>query len=394
MAQNKGILDKKIMLLGSGELGKEFIIAAKRLGLETVAVDNYRNAPAMQVSDEFEVISMLDGDALTRIVKKHKPDIIVPEVESIRTSKLYEFEKGGIQVVPTAFATDATMDREKIRDIASRELKIKTAKYLYASTKEELLSAVKEIGTPCVVKPLMSSSGKGQSVVKKQTDASSAWDFAVEGMRGDVPKVIIEEFVRFESEITLLTVRQKNGKVIFVKPIGHRQEEGDYRESWIPAKISKIKLEKAQSMAKKVVNKLGGAGLFGVEFFITKNDVYFSELSPRPHDTGLVTLVSQSLSEFELHLRAILGLPITEIKYEKAAASSVILADRDSKIFSFSGIEKALKNSDVDVKIFGKPTTRKNRRMGITLAVAKNIGEAVKKATRASNKIKINYKKN
>lgn len=389
--KSKSTLNKKIMLLGSGELGKEFIIAAQRLGLQTVAVDNYKDAPAMQVADDFEVISMLDGEALEKIVKKHKPDIIVPEVESIRTSKLYDFEKKGVQVVPTAFATDVTMDREKVRDLASKTLKVKTAKYLYASTKEELLAAVKEIGTPCVVKPLMSSSGKGQSTVKKQSQASDAWEFAVAGMRGDVPKVIIEEFIKFDSEITLLTIRQKNGKVAFVKPIGHRQEDGDYRESWIPAKISKSKLEKAEAMAKKVVNKLGGAGLFGVEFFITKNDVYFSELSPRPHDTGMVTLISQNLSEFDLHLRAILGLPIPEIKYEKAAASAVILGDKVSKNFSFNGVEQALKNPDVEVRIFGKPTTRKNRRMGVTLAVDKNIDSAVKKAKAASKKIEISY---
>lgn len=391
MATTKATLDKKIMLLGSGELGKEFIIAAQRLGLETVAVDNYEGAPAMQVADTFEVVSMLDGKALERIVKKHKPDIIVPEVESIRTSKLYDFEKKGVQVVPTAFATDVTMDREKVRELAAKTLKIKTAKYIYAETKEELIDAVKEIGTPCVVKPLMSSSGKGQSIVKKQNESKKAWDFAVKGMRGDVPKVIIEEFVKFDSEITLLTIRQHNGKVLFVKPIGHRQEEGDYRESWIPAKISKSKLEKAEAMAKKVVNKLGGAGLFGVEFFITKNDVYFSELSPRPHDTGMVTLVSQNLSEFDLHLRAILGLPIPEITYKRAAASAVILADRTSNKFKVTGVEKAVRTPETEVRVFGKPSTRRNRRMGVTLTVDKTIDAAVKKAKAAAGKIKISY---
>lgn len=384
-------MDHKIMILGSGELGKEFIISAQRLGLKTVAVDNYKSAPAMQVADEHEVLNMLDGKALEKAVKKHKPTIIVPEVESIRTSKLFEFEKKGIKVVPTPFAADVTMDREKVRDLAAKKLKLKTAKYIYASSKGELIHAVSKIGTPCVVKPLMSSSGKGQSLVKKQSDAAKAWDFAVKGMRGDVPKVIVEEFVKFESEITLLTVKQKKGPVLFVKPIGHRQDEGDYRESWIPAKISKTKLAKAETMAKKMVNKLGGAGLFGVEFFITKNDVYFSELSPRPHDTGMVTLVSQNLSEFDLHLRSILGLPIPKIVYKAAAASSVILADRESKNFSFKGLDKALKSSETEIRIFGKPSTRKNRRMGVALAVDKNIKAAVKKAKAASSKVKIVY---
>lgn len=384
-------MNHKIMILGSGELGKEFIISAQRLGIQTVAVDNYKNAPAMQVADEFEVLNMLDGKALEKAVLKHKPTIIVPEVESIRTSKLFDFEKKGIQVVPTPFAADVTMDREKVRDLASKKLKLKTAKYQYASSKGELIHAVSQIGTPCIVKPLMSSSGKGQSLVKKQTDAAQAWDFAVAGMRGDVPRVIVEEFIKFESEITLLTVKLKKGPVIFVKPIGHRQEDGDYRESWLPAKISKTKLEKAQTMAEIMVKKLGGSGLFGVEFFITKNDVYFSELSPRPHDTGMVTLISQNLSEFDLHLRAILGFPIPKIKYEKAAASAVILADRKSIKFSFKGVEKALKDPDVEIRLFGKPTTRKNRRMGVALAVGKDVKTAVKLAKAAAKKVKIVY---
>ncbi len=387
-------MNKKIMVLGSGELGKEFVISAQRLGLSTVAVDKYERAPAMQVADSFEVISMLDGDALEEIVERHKPDFIVPEVESIRTSKLYEFEKKGITVVPTAYAADVTMDREKVRDVAAKDLKLKTAKYLYASTKSELKKAVEEIGVPCVIKPLMSSSGKGQSVLKKKNDYEKSWDFAVAGMRGDVSKVIVEEFIEFESEITLLTVLQKNGKVVFVKPIGHRQEEGDYRESWLPAKISSSKLEKAQKMAKKMVKHLGGAGIFGVEFFLTKKDVYFSELSPRPHDTGMVTLISQNLSEFDLHLRAILNLPIPEIKYQKAAASSVILADRESDEYVFveKGIRQVLKRGDVEIKLFGKPSTRKNRRMGVCLATASNIKDAVKLAKQASKKIEITYK--
>ena len=382
-------MNKKIMLLGSGELGKEFVISAQRYGLTTLAVDNYKGAPAMQVADFSEVISMLDGEALASIVEKHKPDIIVPEVESIRTSKLFEFEKKGIQVVPTAFAVDVTMDRQKVRDIAANELKLKTAKYLYATNESELKESIGKIGTPCIVKPLMSSSGKGQSLVKKKSEFQKAWKFAVDGMRGDLKKVIVEEFISFESEITLLTVFQKNGKVTFVKPIGHRQEEGDYRESWLPAKISPAKLKKAEKMAKKMVKHLGGSGIFGVEFFITKNDVYFSELSPRPHDTGMVTLKSQDLSEFDLHLRAILGLPIPEINYYAPAASSVVLASKNSTDFKIKGVEEALKKRGVEVRIFGKPSTRKNRRMGVCLASAKNAKEAVKTAKAASKKISV-----
>jgi len=382
-------MNKKIMLLGSGELGKEFVISAQRYGLTTVAVDNYKGAPAMQVADHSEVISMLDGDALSTIVEKHKPDIIVPEVESIRTSKLFEFEKQGIQVVPTAFAVDVTMDRQKVRDIAEKELKLKTAKHMYATNENELKECIDKIGTPCIVKPLMSSSGKGQSLVKKKSGYDKAWKFAVNGMRGDVKKVIVEEFIKFDSEITLLTVLQKNGKVTFVKPIGHRQEEGDYRESWLPAKISKAKLEKAKKMASKMVKHLGGSGLFGVEFFITKYDVYFSELSPRPHDTGMVTLKSQDLSEFDLHLRAILGFSIPEIKYFSPSASSVVLASKASTDFKIKGVEQALKKKSVEVRIFGKPSTRKNRRMGVCLASAKNAKEAIKIAKSASKKISV-----
>ena len=377
------------MVLGSGELGKEFVISAQRYGITTIAVDNYENAPAMQVADSFEVISMLDGEALQGIVNKHKPDIIVPEVESIRTSKLFEFEKQGVQVVPTAFAADVTMDRQKVRDLAANELKLKTAKYLYATNQTELKEAISKIGTSCIVKPLMSSSGKGQSLVKKKTEAEKAWKYAVEGMRGDVPKVIVEEFIEFDSEITLLTVLQQSGKVIFVKPIGHRQEEGDYRESWLPAKLSKSKLEKAQKMAKKMVKYLGGAGIFGVEFFITKNDVYFSELSPRPHDTGMVTLVSQDLSEFDLHLRAILNFPIPEIKYLGPSASSVVLGEKEATDFKITGLDLALKKKNVEVRVFGKPSTRKNRRMGVCLASAKTIKAAVKLAKSTSKKIKV-----
>lgn len=385
-------LETKIMVLGSGELGKEFVISAQRMGIQTVAVDNYKNAPAMQVAHQSEVISMLEGDALEKIVKKHNPTHIVPEVEAIRTSKLYDFEKQGIQVVPSAYATEVTMDRQKVRDIAFRELGLRTAKYLYASSAEELRVAIEAVGTPCVVKPLMSSSGKGQSVVKKKKSYQEAWDFAVAGMRGDVPKVIVEEFIKFESEITLLTVRQKNGKVSFVKPIGHRQEEGDYRESWLPAKISKSKLQIAQKMAKKIVNHLGGAGIFGVEFFIGKKEVYFSELSPRPHDTGMVTLISQDLSEFDLHLRAILGLSVPDINYYGPSASSVVLASEESSEFTIDGIEEAQRKPQVQVRVFGKPTTRKNRRMAVALAQDKSLKGALKKAKSASKKISVKTK--
>jgi phosphoribosylglycinamide formyltransferase 2 len=373
---------RKILLLGSGELGKEFVIAAKRLGVTVIAADRYANAPAMQVADGFEVIDMLDPAALEAIVKKHAPDAIVPEIEAIRTEKLKDFEAGGIFVVPTAKATHLTMNRDAIRDVARRELKLKTANYAYATSLE---------GYPCVVKPVMSSSGKGQSVVKKAAGAEESWNYACAGMRGDTRKVIVEEFIHFESEITLLTVKQKKGPTLFVAPIGHRQERGDYQESWMPAKITPAQLKKAQAMAKKVTDHLGGAGLFGVEFFLTKKEIYFSELSPRPHDTGMVTLISQNLSEFELHLRAILGLPIPGITYYGPSASAVILADRDSDSFSVEGAAAALKEEGTDLRIFGKPSTRPYRRMGVALARDKDTALARKKALRAARKVKIRY---
>ncbi len=381
----------KIMLLGSGELGKEFVISAQRLGLHLIAVDSYSGAPAMHVADEFEVIDMLNANELDRIVRKHQPSIIVPEIEAIRTEKLKEFESRGIQVVPTAKATHLTMNRDAIRDVAARELKLKTAKFLYAESYEELFAASKKIGFPNVVKPVMSSSGKGQSVARNEKDVLKSWDYAVAGMRGDKKKVIVEEFINFESEITLLTVKQKNGPTVFVDPIGHRQERGDYQESWMPARISPAQLKKAQRMARKVTDYLGGSGLFGVEFFLTKTEVYFSELSPRPHDTGMVTLASQNLSEFDLHVRAILGLPITEILYLGPTASAVILADRVSDAFEFTGIEKALQIKTSDVRIFGKPTTRTYRRMGVALARGKTTNEARKKAQQVASKVKIKY---
>lgn len=384
-------MNKRLMLLGSGELGKEFTISAQRLGLTVIAVDRYANAPAMQVADAFEVIDMLSGTDLERIVVKHKPDIIVPEIEAIRTEKLLEFEKRGMQVTPSAKAAHLTMNRDAIRDAAATQLKLKTAKFAYAESQGELERASAEIGFPNVVKPVMSSSGKGQSVVKRKEDVAAAWSYAVDGMRGDKAKVIVEEFIPFDFEITLLTIKQEKGPTLFVQPIGHRQERGDYMESWLPAKMSKGALEKAQKMAKKVTDHLGGAGIFGVEFFVAGKEVYFSELSPRPHDTGMVTLISQNLTEFDLHLRAVLGMPIPEISYWGPSASAVVLADRDSEKFSIGGVDAALKVKTVDVRLFGKPATRKFRRMGVTLARGKNTDEARKKARQAAAKIRINY---
>ncbi|MBX9768393.1 MAG: formate-dependent phosphoribosylglycinamide formyltransferase [Bdellovibrionales bacterium] len=379
----------KLVLLGSGELGKEFTISAQRLGLRVIAVDRYPNAPAMQVADQFEVIEMLNPGELEAVVEKHQPDIIVPEIEAIRTEKLKEFENRGIQVVPSAKAAHLTMNRDAIRDVAHSTLKLKTAGFAYAHSLEELQTASIKIGFPNVVKPVMSSSGKGQSVVKTKDNVAKAWTSAVEGMRGDTQKVIVEEFIPFESEITLLTIKQKKGPTLFVTPIGHRQERGDYQESWLPAKISKSQLQKAQKMAKKVTDHLGGAGLFGVEFFLTKTDVYFSELSPRPHDTGMVTLISQDLSEFDLHLRAVLGLPIPEISYWGPSASAVILANEEATAFKIHGIKNALKQKQTDIRLFGKPSTRKYRRMGVALARAKTTDLARKKARDAAKKMKI-----
>ncbi|MCO6162254.1 formate-dependent phosphoribosylglycinamide formyltransferase [Flavobacterium sp. NRK F7] len=362
-------MTKKILLLGSGELGKEFVIAAQRIGQHIIAVDNYENAPAMQVAHEFEVINMLDGAELDRIVAKHQPDFIVPEIEAIRTERFYEYEKQGITVVPSAKAANFTMNRKAIRDLAAKELGLRTANYRYATTSRELEEAVKEVGIPCVVKPLMSSSGKGQSTIKSTEDIEKAWNYAVEGSRGDVVEVIVEAFVTFDSEITLLTVTQNHSlPTLFCAPIGHRQERGDYQESWQPANISETALTEAQDMARKVTEALGGAGLFGVEFFLTKEGVYFSELSPRPHDTGMVTLANtQNFNEFELHLRAILGLPIAEITLERKGASAVILASENSSQPTYSGIEKVAALSKTDFRIFGKPTSRPYRRMGVVL---------------------------
>ncbi|HEX8515281.1 MAG TPA: formate-dependent phosphoribosylglycinamide formyltransferase [Bacteroidia bacterium] len=359
---------KKIMLLGSGELGKEFVIAVKRLGQYVIAVDSYNDAPAQQVADEREVINMLDGAELDRIVAKHKPDLIVPEIEAIRTERFYDYEKQGILVVPSAKAANFTMNRKAIRDLAAKELGLKTARYEYANSFEELKKAVNTVGIPCVVKPLMSSSGKGQSVIKTESDILKAWEYAQAGKRGDYTEVIAEAFVKFNSEITLLTVTQKSGKTLFCPPIGHRQERGDYQESWQPAEIKAEHLTEAQHMAEKVTKALSGAGLWGVEFFLADDGVYFSELSPRPHDTGMVTLAgTQNFSEFELHARAVLGLPIAEITLERVGASAVILADKEGINPVFTGLDKAMNQAQSDIRIFGKPVTRPYRRMAVAL---------------------------
>ncbi len=362
-------MQKKILLLGSGELGKEFVIACQRLGQYIIAVDSYAGAPAMQVADDYEVADMLDGNALDALVEKHQPDIIVPEIEAIRTDRFYDYEAKGIQVVPSAKAANFTMNRRAIRDLASGELGLRTAKYFYADNPDDYKKAIAEIGLPCVVKPLMSSSGKGQSVVKSEDEILTSWQYAMDGSRGDIKVVIIEEFIHFYEEITLLTVTQKNGPTLFCPPIGHRQERGDYQESWQPCAMSESDLKDAQEMAAKVTAALGGAGIWGVEFFLTNKGVYFSELSPRPHDTGMVTLAnSQNFNEFELHARAVLGLKIPQISLEKAAASAVILAHVYSENPSYSGLGAAAEFANTDFKIFGKPGSRPYRRMGVALA--------------------------
>lgn len=359
---------KKVMLLGSGELGKEVVIALQRLGQHVIAVDSYAGAPAMQVAHEFEVINMLDGDALDAVVAKHKPDLVVPEIEAIRTERFYEYEKQGITVVPSARAANFTMNRKAIRDLASKELGLRTANYRYATTLEGFQTAVKEVGLPCVVKPLMSSSGKGQSVVRTEADIEKAWNYAMEGSRGDYKEIIIEEFIKFHSEITLLTVTQKNGPTLFCPPIGHRQERGDYQESWQPCAISEIDLKDAQEMAEKVTKALTGQGIWGIEFFLTDKGVYFSELSPRPHDTGMVTLANtQNYNEFELHARAILGLPIPAVKLIRSGASAVLLASENSTSPDYAGVSEAMLNDNTDVRIFNKPSSRPYRRMGVVV---------------------------
>ena len=382
------------MLLGSGELGKEFTIAAQRLGQYVIACDSYNDAPAMQVADEREIFSMLDGQALENAVLKHRPDIIVPEIEAIRTEKLYDFEKEGIQVVPSARAVNFTMNRKAIRDLAAKELGLKTARHFYATSFDELQEAATKIGFPCVIKPLMSSSGKGQSVAKTPEDLRQCWDYAMNGCRGDIKEVIIEEFIHFDSEITLLTVTQQNGPTLFCPPIGHRQEHGDYQESFQPAAISAEQLAEAQRMADKVTAALTGAGIWGVEFFLSNKDgVYFSELSPRPHDTGMVTLAAtQNFNEFELHLRAVLGLPIPCIKQLRYGASHVILSPIASQEPPrYRGLE-ATCVEDADVRIFGKPFTRLGRRMGVVVVNGENgcsIADLRAKAQELASKVEV-----
>lgn len=385
---------KKILLLGSGELGKEFAIAAQRNGQYIIAVDSYANAPAMQVAHEFEIINMLDGEALDCIVEKHQPDLIVPEIEAIRTERFYAYEEQGYQVVPSAKAANFTMNRKAIRDLAAIDLGVRTAKYKYATSFEELKAGVEFTGMPCVVKPLMSSSGKGQSVIRTEADIEKAWNYAMEGSRGDLKEVIVEAFVEFDYEITLLTVTQKNGPTLFCAPIGHRQERGDYQESWQPMPMNPEHLKEAQEMAEKVTRALGGAGIWGVEFFIAKDGAYFSELSPRPHDTGMVTLAgTQNLNEFELHLRAVLGWPIPEIELLQSGASAVILSEvAEEKTPEFEGIEQALTHPASDIRLFGKPFTRMYRRMGVGLfhdAVDADIQAVVAKAKAVADAVKV-----
>lgn len=377
----------KVMMLGSGELGKEVVIEFQRYGAEVIAVDRYSNAPAMQVAHRSFTISMLDGAALRSIIEKERPDYIVPEVEAIATQTLVELEKEGFHIVPTANAARLTMNREGIRTLAVEELGVKTSRYLFANTVQEFTAAVKEIGVPCVVKPIMSSSGKGQSVVKTDSDIEASWKYAQEGGRSGGGKVIIEGFIDFDYEITLLTISHRDG-VSFCDPIGHRQEHGDYQESWQPHPMHEKALDQAKVIAAKVVNALGGYGIFGVEFFVKDETVYFSEVSPRPHDTGMVTMISQDLSEFALHVRAILGLPIPVIRQLGPSASSVILVKGQSQNISYSGLEKALSESDTQLRLFGKPDVDGERRMGVCLAKADSIEEARAKANRAAGNIR------
>ena len=379
----------RILLLGSGELGREFAISAKRLGAYVIACDAYDDAPAMQLADAREVFSMLDGDKLREAAEKHRPDYIVPEIEAIRTSVLAELEEEGFIVVPSARAAQLTMNRDAIRDLAANDLGLVTSRYRYAKNFEEVQAAAQHTGLPCVIKPVMSSSGKGQSTVRDAAELEAAWAYACANMRGDRQRVIVEQFVDFDYEITLLTVRHKDG-ISFCPAIGHRQERGDYQESWQPTPMTDAAIAKAQDMARTVIDDLGGYGLFGVEFFVKGEDVIFSELSPRPHDTGMVTLVSQNLTEFDLHARAVMGLPVPPVLRARPAASAVILAERDSAALAYDGLAEAMADG-ADIRIFAKPTSRPYRRMGVALATAGDTDEARRIAREAAHKVRITY---
>ncbi|MBR6278635.1 MAG: formate-dependent phosphoribosylglycinamide formyltransferase [Bacteroidales bacterium] len=379
---------KKAILLGSGELGKEVAIELQRFGVQVIAVDKYENAPAMQVAHKSYVLSMLDGEKIRKIITEEKPDFIIPEVEAIATQTLVELEKEGFNVIPTANATYLTMNREGIRRLAAEKLGIKTSPYRFASTKEEFEKAVKEIGIPCVVKPIMSSSGHGQSVIKTENDIETSWHTAQEGGRAGAGKVIVEGFIKFDYEITLLTVRHIGG-TSFLKPVGHYQKDGDYQESWQPQPMKPEVLEKAEKIAEKITTALGGRGIFGVEMFVKDNDVIFSEVSPRPHDTGMVTMISQDLSEFALHARAVLGLPIPNIAFHGASASKAVVVEGNSDNIVFSGMEEALSIPDTSMRIFSKPDVNGHRRMAVLLARAETVEEARKKVCQMAEKIKI-----
>ena len=380
----------KVLLCGAGELAKEVVIELQRFGCEVIAVDRYANAPAMQVAHRYHIINMLDGNELRKIIEAEKPDYIVPEIEAIATDTLVELEKEGFTVIPTAKATQLTMNREGIRRLAAEELKLPTSPYRFAATESEYKLAVKEIGFPCLVKPVMSSSGKGQSLLRSDADIESSWKYAQEGGRAGSGKVIIEGFVDFDYEITLLTVRHING-VSYCQPIGHRQENGDYRESWQPQPMSANAFSLAKDIATKITEALGGYGLFGVELFVKGDQVWFSEVSPRPHDTGMVTLISQNLSEFALHARAILGLPIPLIEQYGASASAVLIANGDSDTVTFSNLDKVLSEADTDLRLFGKPEVKGIRRMGVALAKAPTVEKAVEKAVNAIKQLKITF---
>ena len=378
----------KVLMLGSGELGKEVVIELQRLGVEVVACDRYENAPAMQVADRSYTFSMLDSEALRKTIESEKPDLIVPEIEAIATDTLVELENEGFTVIPSARAARLTMDREGIRRLAADELGLPTSPFEFALTHEDFLAAVETVGMPCIVKPVMSSSGKGQSTIHSSADIESAWNYAQEGGRAGAGKVIVEGFVDFDYEITLLTVRHDSG-VSFCEPIGHRQEEGDYRESWQPQKMSKIAIDKSKDIANRITEALGGKGIFGVELFIKGDEVYFSEVSPRPHDTGMVTLISQDLSEFALHARAILGLPVPNIHFHGPSASAVILVNGESRQVAFSNFQQALSRPNTSIKLFGKPEVSGRRRMGVGLARAETLDEAKTLAIEVAKSIKI-----